>query len=251
MAEQGTTLRDVAALKVGRTGRVEETGDPVLPFRVLDEHGVEVDAVGEFLHHMLADDASPASLRSYAYELLAWFRFLRAIDVPWHAAGRTEAQDLALWLKISKKPPRQRRPNAPVAGSVNPVTGKATSGENYAARTRRHARAVIRRSTSTTERCTVGRWSTHSPRDGAMRVTISTLTTIRCSRSGRRHGERCISPRNPSRRRGASPIRRSMTCSRPCPATEIGRCSRSTSRPVLARRSCSVFGRGWLFRESR
>ena len=27
---------------------------------------------------------------------------------------------------------------------MNPVTGKATSGENYAARTRRHARAVIR-----------------------------------------------------------------------------------------------------------
>jgi hypothetical protein len=27
---------------------------------------------------------------------------------------------------------------------VNAVTGKATSGENYAARTRRHARAVIR-----------------------------------------------------------------------------------------------------------
>jgi hypothetical protein len=27
---------------------------------------------------------------------------------------------------------------------VNPVTGKATPGENYAARTRRHARAVIR-----------------------------------------------------------------------------------------------------------
>src|SRR6266568_1818730 len=39
---------------------------------------------------------------------------------------------------------RPRRPDAPAPGLVNPVTGKAAPGENYAARTRRHARAVIR-----------------------------------------------------------------------------------------------------------
>ena len=93
---------------------------------------------------MLADDASPASLRSYAYELLAWFRFLGAVAVAWDLAGRAEARDFALWLKTVRKPVRQRRPDAPAPGSVNPVTGKATPGENYAARTRRHARAVIR-----------------------------------------------------------------------------------------------------------
>ncbi|MGO4750959.1 site-specific integrase, partial [Streptomyces sp. 2MCAF27] len=43
-----------------------------------------------------------------------------------------------------KKPPRPRRPDAPAPGSVNPVTGKRYAGENYAARTRRHARAVVR-----------------------------------------------------------------------------------------------------------
>jgi hypothetical protein len=122
---------------------VEETGDRLMPFRLLDDQGVEVAAVTEFLHHMLADDASPVSLRSYAYELLSWHRFLRAVEVSWHLAGRVEARDFALWLKTSKKPPRQRRPDAPAPGSVNPVTGKATSGANYAPRTRRHARAVI------------------------------------------------------------------------------------------------------------
>ncbi|MDT3446275.1 MULTISPECIES: site-specific integrase [unclassified Pseudofrankia] len=131
-------------LQIARVGRVEETADPLLPFRVVDGEGVEVPAVAEFLHHMLADDASPASLRSYAYELLMWFRFLQAVEVPWHRAGRAEARDFALWLKTVKKPPRQRRGDAPVPGWVNPVTGKATPGENYAARTRRHARAVIR-----------------------------------------------------------------------------------------------------------
>jgi len=93
---------------------------------------------------MLADDASPASLRSYAYELLAWLRFLAAVEVAWDRAGRAEARDFALRLKIVKKPARRRRPDAPRPGSVNPVTGKASPGETYAARTRRHARAVVR-----------------------------------------------------------------------------------------------------------
>src|ERR1035438_9147586 len=142
MPQHSTTVRDVAA--VARAGRVEETGDPLLPFRLVDGQGAEVPAVAEFLHHMLADDASPASLRSYAYELLAWFRFLDAVMVRWDLAGRAEARDFVLWLKIVRKPERQRRPDAPAPGSVNPVTGKTTPGENYAARTRRHARAVIR-----------------------------------------------------------------------------------------------------------
>ena len=144
MAEHGTTVRDVAKLEVARVGRVEDTGDQLMPFRLLDGQGMEVAGVTEFLRHLLADDASPASLRSYAYELLSWQRFLCAVGVPWHLAGRAEARDFALWLKTSKKPLRQRRAGAPVPGSVNPVTGKPTSGVNYAARTRRHARAVIR-----------------------------------------------------------------------------------------------------------
>jgi hypothetical protein len=94
MSERSTTVRDVAALAVARAGRVEETGDPLVPFRLLDERSAEVAAVSEFLRDMLADDASPASLRSYAYELLAWFRFLDAVNVPWHLAGRAEARDL-------------------------------------------------------------------------------------------------------------------------------------------------------------
>lgn len=47
-------------------------------------------------------------------------------------------------MKTVKKPPRQRRPDAPTPGAANPVTGKQTPGENYADRTRRHARAVVR-----------------------------------------------------------------------------------------------------------
>ena len=61
MAEHGITVRDVARLEVARVGRVEETDDRVMPFRLLDDQGVEIAAVTEFLHHMLA--TTPARCR--------------------------------------------------------------------------------------------------------------------------------------------------------------------------------------------
>jgi integrase len=136
--------RDVSVLQVPRVGRVEPTGDPLLPWRLLDPYDGEVGPVAEFLRDMLASDASAASLRSYAYELLAWFRFLAAVGVVWDRAGRVEARDFALWLSCARK----HRPvgqSAPAGGSaVNPVTGKRRAGQGYAVRTRRHARAVVR-----------------------------------------------------------------------------------------------------------
>ncbi len=133
-AELGAGVRDVAVLKVARVGRAWETGDPPRPFVLLGENGAEVRVVSEFLHHMLADDARRSSLRSYAYELLAWFRFLRAIEVAWDAAGRAEARDFALWLKTARKPARPRRPGAPAPGTVNPVTGNSQLRARFPAR---------------------------------------------------------------------------------------------------------------------
>ncbi|MFH9828948.1 hypothetical protein [Streptomyces bobili] len=54
--------------------------------------------------------------------------------VPWDLASRVEARDFALWLTTTKKQPRRRPPDAPAAGSVNPVTGKPVLDENHAAR---------------------------------------------------------------------------------------------------------------------
>ena len=97
----------------------------------------------EFLRDLTACDCSPATVRSYAYELLSWLRFLQAVAVAWDRATRTEARDYALWLGQARKPPRQRRRDSPPPGSVNPVTGKSYPAGTYATATRRHARTVI------------------------------------------------------------------------------------------------------------
>jgi site-specific recombinase XerD len=135
--------RDIGTLMVLRAGRVEDVAGGPVPYRLIDAAGAEVPAVTEFLRDLMACDCSPATLRSYAYELLGWLRFLDAVAVAWDRATRTEARDYALWLAQAPKQPRRRRQDAPAPGAVNLVTGKAYPADTYAVATRRHARAVI------------------------------------------------------------------------------------------------------------
>ncbi|OIJ88136.1 hypothetical protein BIV25_37130 [Streptomyces sp. MUSC 14] len=72
-----------AGLVVARIGRVASTGDTSLPWKVLDGSGLPVEPVSEFLRELVACGNTAASCRSYAYDLLRWFRFLDAIQVPW------------------------------------------------------------------------------------------------------------------------------------------------------------------------
>jgi hypothetical protein len=136
-------FRDIETLRVPRVGWVEKARSGVVPYRVVDASGAELTAVSEFLRNLSASDCSPATLRSYAYEILGWLRFLQAVAVPWERATRAEARDYALWLARVRKPPRRRRRGSPAPGAVNPVTGKPYPAETYAISTRRHARAVI------------------------------------------------------------------------------------------------------------
>ena len=135
--------RNIDALVVRRVGRVEEVPGGPVPYRLVDASGAEVAAVSEFLRNMTASDCSPGTVRSYAFELLGWLRFLDAVDVAWDRASRTEARDYALWLARTRKPPRKRRGDSLPPGAANPVTGKAHPAETYSAATRRHARAVV------------------------------------------------------------------------------------------------------------
>ena len=101
MAEQE---RNVDTLVVPRAGRVEGVTDGLVPYRVVDADGVELAAVTEFLRDLSASDCSPSTLRSYAYELLGWLRFLQAVAVPWDRADCAGAAAYVLGRRTADEP---------------------------------------------------------------------------------------------------------------------------------------------------
>ena len=47
-----------------------------------------------------------ATLRSYGLDLLRWFRFLWAVEVPWPGDGEQGTRDFARWMQVTGMPPR-------------------------------------------------------------------------------------------------------------------------------------------------
>jgi site-specific recombinase XerD len=132
----------LARVTAGRLGRVEEHARG-LRWRVVfpdTEHAV----ASSFLRELAASDCSPATLRSYAFALLRWFRFLHDRFVAWERAERVDVRAFVEFLRETPNPQRlRRRPDAPVPGSVNPRTGKPVPGRHYAGRTINHQLTVL------------------------------------------------------------------------------------------------------------
>jgi hypothetical protein len=96
--------RDLATLVVPRIGCVVATTDPLEPYRLLDADGAAVTAVASFLRELLAASRASLTLRSYAMDLLRWWRFLAAVDVRWEQATPVEGRDFSLWVRRASKP---------------------------------------------------------------------------------------------------------------------------------------------------
>lgn len=116
--------RDLGAIVVPRWGRVVPADGPA-PWVVVTDEGIELDVVGRYLREFVARGGSPLSTRSYAFDLLRWWRWLKAIDTEWNRATSTEVKDFVLWLKSTKKWRRHDRTrSAATVGTVNPLTRK-------------------------------------------------------------------------------------------------------------------------------
>ncbi|MDP9847376.1 tyrosine-type recombinase/integrase [Streptosporangium lutulentum] len=142
-------------------GRLVATGDPWEPFQLLDRGGAVVEPVAAFLRELQAQDLSESTLRSYGNDLLLWWRWLAAVEVPWNQVTPAEGRDFARWMQIADKPTRthwRHRDGSPDgadrrgrgsatsrAGEVNPQTGKAQPGTKFAPSSRAHAETVLRR----------------------------------------------------------------------------------------------------------
>lgn len=131
-------------LDVASIGTVVTTGNASLPYRVLDGAGSEIEPVSEFLHELAVGDCARSTCRSYAFDLLRWFRLLSALGVGWERAGRDEVREMVVWLRSADNPQRRRtNPEAPAPGSVNARTGKPHLGAGYAPATINHALSVV------------------------------------------------------------------------------------------------------------
>ena len=97
--------RDVESVRLPRWGRVAPDGGMV-PWLVVDPSGEPVAPVRQFLVDFVARGNRPGSVRSYAYDLLRWWRWLHAVDVDWSRATSAEVRDFVLWLGQARKPRR-------------------------------------------------------------------------------------------------------------------------------------------------
>jgi hypothetical protein len=128
---------------VPRVRAVVVSDDLWEPVRLTDAAGEVSRPVAAFLKDLQAAGRSVAAQRSYAMDLLRWFRFCRAVDVAWDHATRVEARDFCRWLTLREKSKRATA-SAARPGTPNPVTGKPSPAANYAAATRAHSETVLR-----------------------------------------------------------------------------------------------------------
>lgn len=136
--------RDIVAIRLPRWGRVIRADGPV-PWLVVDDDGRPIEPIRRYLTDFVAGDTSLGSVRSYAYALLRWWRWLRAVGVAWDKATPAEGRDLVLWLTRAAKPRRSpRTTSVATAGTINPITRKRHLGDGYEPRTIRHSNAVVR-----------------------------------------------------------------------------------------------------------
>jgi len=127
-----------------RAGGVAELPGRYPGHTVVDGAGEQVQPVTAFLKDLALGDSSPLTCRSYAYDLLRWFRMLWFLAVPWERAAEAEAAAMVGMLRSADNPQRQRwAPHAAPAGSVNLRTGKSYLSTGYAPSTINRALSVV------------------------------------------------------------------------------------------------------------
>ncbi|MEU6019576.1 site-specific integrase [Streptomyces sp. NPDC047515] len=132
--------RDLSALSVSLVGELVATDDPWEPFRLVDPLGAPVEGVSDFLRDLQGAGRPATTARSYVMDLLRWFRFLWAVEVPWDRATRSKARDFSRWLQVAGQPsrPHWRRPDE--------IGRWVAGGKPYAPSVRIHSETVIYRS---------------------------------------------------------------------------------------------------------
>lgn len=100
---------DVSDVVLPDVGEVVSTADSSLVWRVVGlPEEADVAVIDDFLRELSANDCSPQTLRSYAFDLLRWWRFLVVLGRRWETAGRQDVRDLVLWMRQAPGPGARR-----------------------------------------------------------------------------------------------------------------------------------------------
>ena len=111
----GFVERDIASIRLPQWGQVVEA-EGVVPWLVVDPDGNPVEPVHRFLRDFVARGNRAGSVRSYAYGLLRWWRWLEAVGVDWDKATSAEVRDFVCGWGRHRSPAihrGRRRPPGP------------------------------------------------------------------------------------------------------------------------------------------
>ena len=224
------------------------------PYRLIDADGAVVAPVASFLRELLAASRAPLTLRSYAMDLLRWWRFLAAVDIRWEQATPVEGRDFSLWIRQAPKPRSGPGPGGGAvagagAGGADGRGGPSPAGRagwrpsrpGHPRRASRRRAGGMRRGQSTTARRCCGRSTTFTGKQAAGRWSTRSRWTgrgaagVACASQPdgpvAAGAGRTVPARWRTGRRGGSRMRCSARSSRRCPRTGTGRWWRSGSRP--------------------
>lgn len=138
--------RDVAEIPVLHLGKVVRSpGDPNQPWTwVCPEWPRAERAVNRYLRDLHTNDARPDTLRSYAYDIQRWLRFLRAVEVDFDEAIVADYYDFRRFLKHHGKTHGARRPRGTGFQQRNTKTGKTHPDDHeFSQATQNHSRSVL------------------------------------------------------------------------------------------------------------
>ena len=143
MTDLRRTLREGRA-QLPAIGEVRCARPPhVSPYVVVIDD-LDIDAIAGYLASLSLSDASALTVKSYAYDLLRWWKVLSALNIPWDRAVRDDVEVLVGWMRSASNPQRRRAGTSTVpSGSVNTTTGKPTLSAGYAPSTINHALTVM------------------------------------------------------------------------------------------------------------
>lgn len=114
-----------------------------VPRFIVEVDDRQVEPICAYLGELALADGSPLTSKSYAYDLLRWWRLLALLDVAWDRAGRGEVELLVGWMRSATNPQRRRTVAGRQAGSVNLRTGKQALRAGYAPSTINHQLTVL------------------------------------------------------------------------------------------------------------